>query len=237
MSVPSISPTSSILDFPIGELWVFQPSASGSPTSWSWSGLPPGIYANAATGAIGGLCTTMGIWVATVSASNADGTSQVMEMPISIYSGAWASAPSIEVRLDATTGAVISPSSFSIKTDTDLILDVCFLDSAGNLLSLPLANLSFVVKAADCGDVLIATDGTFTQIGDVTTRHFRMILAARGDELSDQLAIEATTGSPVFSGHGEFRWRHYLVQGAQQIFLNKISSSVPVTVTRNLLAS
>ena len=49
--------------------------ATGSGTSYTATGLPPGLTLNPLTGAIGGIPTTAGTYVATVTATNSSGTS------------------------------------------------------------------------------------------------------------------------------------------------------------------
>lgn len=50
-------------------------AASGTPTSFSATGLPPGLTLDTSTGAISGTPTTTGSWTVTINATNATGTS------------------------------------------------------------------------------------------------------------------------------------------------------------------
>ncbi len=53
-------------------------SATGNPTRYAASGLPPGLSVNAATGYIGGTLTTAGTYPVTISASNATGSASAV---------------------------------------------------------------------------------------------------------------------------------------------------------------
>lgn len=55
-------------------IFSYQITATNSPTTFSASGLPPGLALNASTGAITGAPTSAGTFNASISASNADGT-------------------------------------------------------------------------------------------------------------------------------------------------------------------
>jgi hypothetical protein len=58
----------------IGTTFAYNIVASGTPTSYDATGLPLGLTRNTSTGAIGGTPTTAGIYVATITATNASGT-------------------------------------------------------------------------------------------------------------------------------------------------------------------
>lgn len=237
MAVPVISPTTSILDFPLGETWIFQPSASNSPTSWSWTNLPPGLSVSSTTGAIGGRVLVQGVWIATVTASNGDGASATMEIPISVYAGIWNNPAAVQVKIDAGTGTVLSPASLALKSDSDILLDVSFYDSASNLLALPVTALSFVLKASDGGEPLVQT-AAFSQVGDVTTRAFEIVAPLRGDALARQLALSSASAVvPAVAAQAEFRFTYSYMLGGTAAALKRVSSTFPVTITRNLLGS
>ena len=58
----------------IGTAFSYQITASGTPTSYSATGLPAGLTINTATGLISGTPTTAATTAVTVGASNAGGT-------------------------------------------------------------------------------------------------------------------------------------------------------------------
>jgi len=59
----------------IGTPFTYQITATGSPTSFSATNLPPGLSLNSLTGAITGTPTVMDTWFVTIGATNAAGTS------------------------------------------------------------------------------------------------------------------------------------------------------------------
>jgi len=235
MAIPVISSSSSVLDFPLNDTWVFSPRASNSPTSWTWTNLPPGIVANPATGAIGGRVSVQGIWISTVKATNSSGDSLVLELPISIYAGTWSNPTSIEVRINATTGALLEPTSLAVKTDTDLLLDVAFYDASSNLLALNLGALKLVARIPGGDEVLFETDGRWTQIGKVSERHYEIKLSVRGGLLQEGLLDFEGAASIV--AQAEIRFVHAVQVAGNQIVLQNITPSFPVTITRNLLGT
>ena len=111
MSAPVISLTSGILGAPAGEAFVFQPSASNTPTSWAATGLPTGVTINTSTGRISGAATTAGNYVATLTATNGTGTSPAVEFFIRIEGGATSSSDTgddvaLTLDVDVATRAV-----------------------------------------------------------------------------------------------------------------------------------
>ena len=58
----------------VNAAWMYQPYATGMPTSWAASNLPCGCVINATSGLISGTPTTAGVYTATVTATNATGT-------------------------------------------------------------------------------------------------------------------------------------------------------------------
>jgi len=236
--VPVISSSSSVIEFPINDTWIFQPRATKSPTSWAWTNLPPGIYANSATGAIGGSVNVQGIWIATVTATNSSGSSAAYELPISIYAGAWNNPASIEVKIDATNGQILTPPSFSFKTDTDILLDIAFFDGAStpNLLVLNLGTLRLVMKDPSTGETIFESTGEWTPLGDVTVRHYEINLGLRGERLNS--VFEGPEDSIAsFSALAEIRFDHAVRIAGLPVILKKITPSFPITLTRNLLGT
>jgi PKD repeat protein len=70
---PAITSASSVTGA-VGQTFDFQITASNSPTSYSATGLPPGLTIDPVAGGISGMPTVGGSWTATVIATNASGS-------------------------------------------------------------------------------------------------------------------------------------------------------------------
>ena len=234
MSVPVISTTTSIIDYPMGEQWIFQPSATNTPTSWTWTNLPPGITANGTTGAIGGTCLTRGFWVATAKATNDSGDSTIVEMPISIYAGTWNNLPSTEVQIAAATGVIITPANFSIVTkyDSDLIFDLFFIDSTGEGLLLQMIDVRIAIRNKTNNEIVLETDGTWISGGDVDARHYRIVFRVRGDALQAMFADGSEAGTDF---EGEIQYTHAVVINGLTYGMRQITPTFACTLSPKLI--
>ena len=117
---PSLALSSNALEraFPVGTIastssaWYV--NASGSPTGFAATGLPPGLTLNTATGQITGTLTTAGTYPVTVSATNATGTaSAVITYVVTPVTVGPPVIPSLAESLTAFAGVPISTVSLS----------------------------------------------------------------------------------------------------------------------------
>lgn len=93
----------------VGQPFTYQIRASGQPTSYSASGLPPGFTIDPQTGLVTGTPTSanVGIYVITVTATNAEGTSATFYLTLTIIQSQTGPLPSllnISTRLRVLTG-------------------------------------------------------------------------------------------------------------------------------------
>jgi|GEM_PF-1170535 PKD repeat protein len=100
------------VDYPIG--------ATGSPTSYTATGLPPGLTLNTLTGAITGTPTTAGTYVVTVTATNSTGTSTTLLTftvagagTVPVITGPTTAPGSVGTAINYTIGATGSPTSYT----------------------------------------------------------------------------------------------------------------------------
>src|SRR5271155_3886254 len=112
MSAPTISSTTSILQFLPYESWQYQPVAENDPTPRNCTPLPPGMTFDPATGLISGAATAPGVYVINLTATNGDGTSAALQIAIGIQaSNGEAMVDSIDLNWDMETGLVTCPAA------------------------------------------------------------------------------------------------------------------------------
>ncbi len=121
---PSITAPTSSFSGTVGTPISITPTANGTVTSWSASGLPSGLTINTVTGVISGVPTSPITTTVTLVATNSLGTSQPFQFGMNI-SPAVGSAPIItsDTTLNATQGLVFlhqitasgSPTSYSVS--------------------------------------------------------------------------------------------------------------------------
>ena len=104
MAIPVISNTTSVLGFRKKQEFAYQPYASNTPTSWAATGLPTGVTINTTTGLISGAATIPGVYVVSLTASNATGPSTPHQIAIGIEDGPLNDSIGIELNVDVRTG-------------------------------------------------------------------------------------------------------------------------------------
>ena len=82
----------------VGTAFTYSITATGSPTSYAATNLPPGLVVDTATGVISGTPTAVGVTIVTLTATNATGTSLPATLTITV-----AAAGSVPVVTSATT--------------------------------------------------------------------------------------------------------------------------------------
>jgi hypothetical protein len=198
MATPIIDDRTSILSIAEGGTFSFQPSAANSPTSWAASGLPSGLSINSSTGAITGTITAdSGIYHVTLSATNADGTDElVLIIPVFDTPEVIAGEITIEMNVDLISGAVtvlgmgegeLSPPT-SEQRDDGLRKAVLLVKEGdrfpvsigftrdGVLQDLTLRSLRMKCKEFEPDAVLALLEGDFTKTGSGDTTRFESVL-------------------------------------------------------------
>ncbi len=171
-----------------GVLFSYQIVATGAPTSYAATGLPPGVNVDGGTGAISGTPTAPGIFTVQLSATNAGGTS-TLKLALTVTSADGEPVVSSARTAYGTVGVPFtyqivasgSPTSF---TATNL---------PAPLLTQPGGILSGTPTVAGTTDVLLAmTNAAGTGYATLT------LIVATGD-----VGSGADGGSLVFTGGGD----------------------------------
>lgn len=208
----------------------FQPALdAGTATSWTWSGYPAGCSFNGSTGALTISPTEAGVFIATVTATNGDGTSDPVNFYIPVEGANGASTgPDVDLVLDVESRAIrrlqglagagaadeapsgVAPAIMQGPVAAELMRakageDVLVLvhpqrtSGAGVDLGTPLS-VTLTLKELDTDGVLV-TSAAWAKVGSGTTASYRirMTLPALLGVLSN---YSDDTGTR-FAGHGE----------------------------------
>jgi len=215
--IPILSTITSVLGFAEREFWTYQPAVTqGAPiTSWSWSGLPPGVTFNASTGAISGPATATGVYLATVTATNGSGSASLV-IPIGIFRAGWQQDGAIPVNVDLNTGLVTplregfvegSPVLYG-KRQSTMVIDVGFTQDGGRTL-IPLYPASVWIglkQRDDESTTLCQSNGVFQTLGNYQSTRYRILLYLSGNALSDALLDNEEDNVTLLDAIAEIRW-------------------------------
>lgn len=212
MSVPVISPITSIHSIPIGTTWFFQPAlapGSSAATSWAVTGLPPGLLINAATGLISGVTNADGVFDVRLTASNAEGTSAPLVFPMGVRATGQESGLAKRININLQTGNVYSPDTietFKVKSGDLMPVAVGFEDQ-GNLIEVPmLALINFALKEWDDEELIPLNDGLFRMIGAGGYTRYVTFLDFRSQTLRNILDNWEDPYGTGFIGLAEIEW-------------------------------
>ena len=249
MPAPILDSTTSVLGFRQGEAWLYQPATTNTPapTSWAWTGLPPGVTADTDTGRITGPATEAGVFLARVTATNGDGTSAPMIVTIGIFERSYADDAAVPVNVDVRTGRVYphgvadwkpgDPVCY-VKDGDHLLIDVGFTaDGGSSLIMMDPTVLQVAFKEVDPRGVLDLSDGSFTTIGEWDRTRYRVVCFL--DDAKIRRALRGYQGDKgtEFDALTEIKWQHSVDLTSGLTTLIRSSQTFPVRMTRKLLAA
>ena len=171
MAVPVISGTQSVLVYGVGQEFLFQLTASNSPSHWAIGNsetLPHGVLFDSLRGTFAGSGTTPGIWNLTVMARNADGWSAPVAITmgifeptnVEIYRSAYINMDTLAVAADGPEVAQTDPALVAAITtariNDDLVWKLNFTKN-GTTANVPLVMAKFAMRGTN-GPPFMKTD-------------------------------------------------------------------------------
>lgn len=250
MPVPVINPTTSILAYRKGEYFAFQPAATNSPTSWSATGLPPGMTINATTGLIQGAPTVQGVYDVTLIASNALGPSAPLVVPVGVESVPYETDASIELDFDLDTGIVTRTRGGSASKDAvlfgkrgDKFVVAVGLIKEGVLMDIPVVALAIGVKEFEPDPLVVLNDGIFRRSGDYETTRYKIVVDLNnpnipgGKSLPGTLSDYEADAGTGFDAIGEIQLVHLYapVEGVMMQQFTRSSKNFIFRIERDLV--
>ena len=212
MPAPILSQITSIHSIPIGSAWYFQPalaSASSGASSWTATGLPPGLSINTSTGLISGVPSAEGVYDVRLRAVNASGGSPWLVFPMGVRATGQESGTAKRVNINLQTGSVYSPDNnvmFQVKSGDLMPVAVGFEDE-GKLLDIPMLSLiNFAIKETDDEPVIPLNDGLFRKIGAGVYTRYVTFLDLRSQALRNALSNWEHPKGTNFVGLAEIEW-------------------------------
>ena len=256
MPAPVIDPTTSILGYRQWLYWEYQPYASNAPTSWACTGLPPGMSVNATTGKISGAGSVPGIFQASLTATNASGTSSPLVLTIGIEESAILANSAADLTVDLRSGTVVGTSSSTsasssgsttaqavlyAKENDDFLLVIRF-QKAGSYIDLNLVSLKLGLKELEPENIVVigggaTSDVDFKKFGSGSGAYYVIPASFRGDALASALSNYEQDYGTTFNALAELEWiedANWAGVGPAQ--LRRTSRTFWVTVERDLIS-
>jgi hypothetical protein len=247
MSIPIIDTTTSILGYRQGEAWIYQPATANTPapTSWDWSGLPPGVTADAGTGRIQGPASAQGVFLTRLIATNEDGSSAPAIIPIGIFERSWNADGAVPINVDLRTGRVYphgieawkpgDPVLFC-KSGDHLLIDLGFTADGGrSLMPLGPSVITFGLKEFEPEGLLALSDGAFETLGEWDRTRYRLLCRLEADKLATALSNYEEDAGTAFSALCEIQWHQPLLFGGTVRQVVRSSQTFRLRLDRELV--
>jgi hypothetical protein len=244
MAVPVIDTTTSVLGFRQGEAFIYQPAATNTPTSWTWTNLPPGVSANGTTGRLTGPATAAGVFLATVTATNGTGTSTPLVVTFGIFGPAIANGGAVPVNIDLRTGRAYPPSIADWKPGDPVIwakngdtflLDVGFTADGGTALAMvDPATVRISIKETENQSALELSDGAFETVGEWDTTRYRIKASLPAAAVLRALRNYEADSGTFFDALCEIEWTQAVTFDGDATTLVRSTQTFPVRLAREL---
>ena len=212
MAIPVVNLTTSILGYQQWVSWAYQPAATGSPTSWAASSVPPGMSFSTTTGMLSGAVSMPGVYLVNLTAHNADGDSLPVMLTIGIDPASGSNKSGIDLSIDTGTGAV-TVGSAALKEDDDMMFYVTFTKGGSPIDIGTLTGLKVTIKEQE-PDPYVIQGTSFASLGGGAISP-KYLLYAKLDSSATQGAMsnyEARAGT-TFDAICEIEWLEPLPSG------------------------
>lgn len=214
MAIPVISNTTSVLGYRRKQTFAYQPYASDMPTSWAATGLPAGVGISSSTGLITGAAEVAGVYVISLTATNATGTSLPHLIAMGIEDTGVNDSIGVELNVDTRTGYVAASGQSQPDSDMAILFakrgDVLFLDVGfwkdDALQDLPITDLRFQMREFDGETVLVSSSGLIEDIGTSDAPRYRIAVGFTGTQLDAVLGGYEGDFRTGFSAIAELQW-------------------------------
>lgn len=176
-----------------------------------------GLTFDTATGVLRGTFTASGFYALIFTATNADGTSAALTVPIGIEDSGFAIDSASGINVDVETGEVTrtlagaAPAAAGATTPvlfgkhaSQKLVTVTFLKQ-GQPVSMDVTDLKLGIKQYEPEQILDVTDGTFYAIGG----GFRILVDLDDADVANALGDYEADDKTLFNAIAEVRWTYY----------------------------
>lgn len=249
---PVINVVQSVLGYLQWQAFEFLPSAINFPTLWHCSGLPPGLFFEAETGAIFGAAILPGVYTFVLYAENVVGLSDPQSFTLGIEASGYNTPASVlELTIDSVTRRVTlsgvlqdqasgaeaeSEALFWAKAGDDLILNVRFT-KGGVQFDAKLTGLKMTLKEFEPDEPVLSAGEAMVKTGSGETASFRIYLRVEDEALRAALSNYEADGGTQFLALAEFEWTQENETGVGPEEIRGSSRTFGVMLVRDLTAN
>jgi hypothetical protein len=218
--------------------------ATNTPTSWTATGLPPGLAIGSA-GLVSGAATAAGVYLVKVIATNSTGPSAPLEVAMGIEDSNFNDGLGIEVNIDLRSGAVSVPGITPTSTGSQATLflkygDKVFLDlgffKGEELQSMAMASAILNIREFDGETVLVQSNGGIENVGTTDRPRYRILVDLEQPNLLAALGNYEDDYQTTFDAVAEIEWRvDYLEPGALANEVIRSSKTFRIGIDRDLV--
>jgi hypothetical protein len=247
MPAPIIDPTTSVLGYRAGTRWNYQPATTNTPaaTSWACTGLPAGITINAATGLISGAATEEGVFLASLTATNGDGTSAPFILTIGIFEKLWRDEGALPINVDLRTGRVYphnntnwKPGDWVIfgKTGDKFLVEIGYTADGGQTcVPVQPVTLKVGLREFDTSPVLWVSSGDFEMFTSGGVTRYRIVLDLTGAAVARAVRNYEDDYGTWVEALAEIELVQNIVMNGEAVLLRKTSQHFSFRIAKEMV--